>query len=152
MEKSNVTVKNPCHLKWNDLTKIENSKDRHCNECSWLIKDFRNMTNQEILDYLTEKKGEKVCCAMRIDENKTKPNKIQRTIIGWKTRVKSGLKDNHLKTFLLFFIGIIMLTIGCENEDDVVIGVVPLPEEESAIFENISTEKTLDKTSDNNGL
>ena len=45
-----------------------------------------------------------------------------------------------------------MLTIGCENEDDVVIGVVPLPEEESAIFENISTEKTLDKTSDNNGL
>ena len=144
MNKSNLRIKNPCHLKWGELTEIENSKDRHCTECSWLIKDFRNMTNQEIINYLAERKGEKVCCAMHSDKNKT--NSIQRIIKVWDKKIKSGLKENHFKKILLFFVGILMLTTGCEKEDDnTVIGEPVFPEEESEIVTKIKP-KPLDST------
>lgn len=66
MNKSNLRIENPCHLKWQDLTPIENSKDRHCHECAMNIVDFTNMTNKEIIAYLAERKGKKsvVQCAL----------------------------------------------------------------------------------------
>lgn len=140
MNPSNVTIKNPCHLKLNDLTKIKNSKDLHCNECSWIIKDFRNMTNKEIINYLNENKEKKVCCVMSSDENKSRRNKIQKTIKDLEVNTESRVKNNYLKKFLLFFVGILMLTTGCENEDEnIIIGEPSLPEDESGIIVEAKT-------------
>ena len=128
MNKSNVSIENPCHLKWQDLTPLANSKDRHCHECSLNIVDFTNMSNPEIIDYLAKRKGEKVCCAMRSKEEKSKVNSI---VKGWNTKVKSNTKNGPFKAFLLFSIGLLMLTTGCDGDDDneIYIGEPVAPED-----------------------
>lgn len=149
MNTSKVTVKNPCHMKWNELTPIKNSKDRHCNECSWLIKDFKNMSNDEILSYLKEKKGEKVCCAMRSDEQKL--NNVQKMVKSWQANIKSGVAEGYLKILLLSLVGLLMFATGCTNDNDTIGVIVPNEEEDSKINKTeIPNKKTLSNFSENN--
>ncbi|QLG45897.1 hypothetical protein [Costertonia aggregata] len=131
MIKSNVRIENPCHIKWQDLNQLENSKDRYCHECSLNIIDFTNMNNTEIIDCLAERKGKKVCCAMRHSEEESGLKTINRTVKDWQARIKSTTKNSHLKAFLLFSIGLLMLTTGCkkdDSDDDIYIGEPATPE------------------------
>ena len=141
MSKSNLRIENPCHLKWQDLTPLENSKDRHCHECAMNIIDFTKMTNKEIIAYLAERKGTKVCCAMRPNQEKPRLKTINRITNGWRDSVNKNIKNNHFKAFLLFSIGLLMLTTGCEKRE-IVIGLIEEPEESELLI------KTTTKTND----
>ena len=137
MDKSKARINNPCHLKWDDLDKLENTGKRHCKECSLNIIDFTNMSNQEIIDYLAERKGKRVCGAMLQNEKKSNSNTIQGNVKTWHARIKSSVKDSYFKTFLLFSIGLLMFATGCEKDDNsdlIIIGDVKLPEETGLII------------------
>ena len=104
------------------------------------------MSNKEIIAYLAERKGTKVCCAMLPKEEKSRLKTVNRITKGWRARVNSNIKNNHFKALLLFSIGLLMLTAGCDNDDDeeLVIGE-PIQPEESGLFIK-TTAKTNDST------
>jgi hypothetical protein len=59
-------ISNPCHEKWDDMT--PQSGGRHCDECDKTVKDFTDLTNDEISTYLTEHEGEKICGRFSSDQ------------------------------------------------------------------------------------
>ncbi|WP_394751258.1 hypothetical protein [Spongiimicrobium salis] len=139
MNRPPIKIENPCHMKWDDLTPLENSKDRHCSECSFDIIDFRTMTNEEIIRYLAERNGKRVCGALCPREKKADPM-VQRRLKAWHAGIKSRVGNHHFKSFLLFAIGIMMFAIGCEKDDDeVVIGVVE-PADETELRAEVATQ------------
>lgn len=115
MNNTRVQIKNPCHLNWDDLRKLENTTDKHCDLCNWHIKDFRSMSDGQIAAYLATKKKEKICCVMRSEPS---GSRLQRTFKAWNHNVKASFRESRMKTFLLFSIGLLMFTAGCDKDDD----------------------------------
>jgi hypothetical protein len=58
-EKPLVQIPNPCHEDWNNMHEVANG--RNCLSCCKTVVDFSNMSNDEIIHYLVERKNEKVC-------------------------------------------------------------------------------------------
>jgi len=123
MEKTKVTIENPCHIKWGELTKLQNSSDRHCQECSLNIKDFTKMNNEEIIRYLASNKEEKICCAMKIIDKNTILPKVSNRFSNWYKKNNSSLVESFLKSLFLFCLGASLFNTSCKNDDDIVIGL-----------------------------
>jgi hypothetical protein len=58
-EKPLVQIPNPCNEDWNKMQVVANG--RNCLSCCKTVVDFSNMSNDEIIHYLAERKNEKVC-------------------------------------------------------------------------------------------
>lgn len=55
----NYNIPNPCHENWDDMN--PDDKGRFCSVCSKNVVDFTTMTDEEVLNYFSAHKGEKVC-------------------------------------------------------------------------------------------
>ncbi|MFL5763318.1 MAG: energy transducer TonB [Bacteroidia bacterium] len=54
-----VQVPDPCGENWSGMQKQGNG--RYCDSCKKVVVDFRNKSNEEILDYIRENSGKKIC-------------------------------------------------------------------------------------------
>lgn len=113
MNSQSVTIKKPCHMKWKELDQIENSKNRHCNECSLDIIDFSQMSNEEIIEYLSVRKKEKVCAKMYSADKRSKLSKIQKRVLSWHENIKSNNRNNLFKPVVLALVGLMIIATGC---------------------------------------
>ncbi len=111
-------IQSPCHMQWKDLNKIKNSKNRHCVECKIDIVDFSQMSNEQILTYLSKNKDKKVCCRMRTI-NKQTNNMIQQEVLHWHEKVINNEGNRIFRSFMLGLIGLVMFAVGCQNEDEI---------------------------------
>lgn len=59
MKTYQIKIGNPCHELWENMTITE--QGRHCASCNKVVVDFTHMTNTDIINYLLEKKGQRVC-------------------------------------------------------------------------------------------
>lgn len=114
--KKRISIQKPCHMSWKNLDTIHNSKNRHCNECSVDIVDFTQMSNDEIIKYLSERKTEKVCARMYSVDKNSKYSKVQEIILSWHEHIKSNVNNRHFKTAILAILGLILFTTGCMGE------------------------------------
>ncbi|MDH5367206.1 MAG: hypothetical protein OEW67_09485 [Cyclobacteriaceae bacterium] len=112
MKEQRISIQEPCHMSWKDLDKIRNSKNRHCSKCSIDIIDFTQRNNNEIIEYLAARKKEKVCAKMYSTNELSKLTKVQKIVLNWHENIKSNVKNGHFKSFVLAFVGLIIITTG----------------------------------------
>jgi hypothetical protein len=95
MQKIQLSIPEPCHQSWNQMTTAE--QGRYCNACAKVVVDFSMMTDTEVLSYFTKRDPGKVC-------GRALPSQLDRTI----TRPKAPAKKifwywNYIVMFILFF-------------------------------------------------
>lgn len=73
-EKPLVQIPNPCNEDWNNMHEVANG--RNCLSCCKTVIDFSNMSNDEIIQYLAERKNEKVCGHFRFSQVQQNPQPI----------------------------------------------------------------------------
>lgn len=61
-----ISIPQPCHEDWNAMT--HEDKGRHCNLCSKTVVDFTQWHPQEIIFYLQQNAGKKVCGRFAADQ------------------------------------------------------------------------------------
>src|ERR1051325_4842903 len=54
-----VAVPHPCHEDWSRMTPVE--RGAFCSSCKKVVRDFSKDSEEDILRYLLEHRGEKVC-------------------------------------------------------------------------------------------
>ncbi len=59
MKNYKLSIPKPCHENWGAMT--PNEKGKFCKSCAKTVVDFTKKTPKEILEYLSERKNEKVC-------------------------------------------------------------------------------------------
>jgi len=59
MTKLHLTIPEPCHHDWNEMT--PNEKGRFCNSCAKTVVDFSGMTDTQLIEYFVQLKGQDVC-------------------------------------------------------------------------------------------
>ena len=81
---------------------------------------------------------------MRPNQEKSRFKTIGSITNGWRDSVNKNIKNNHFKAFLLFSIGLLMLSTGCNNDDEeeFLLGEIIPMEESELIIE--TTTKTND--------
>ena len=94
-----VNVPKPCHASWEKMHFANDG--RHCKACDQVVIDFSRMEDAEIIAWLREKKGEKVCGQFRSDQVKrleiiVKPAELRN--MGW-----SQTHYIQVAIFLVFF-------------------------------------------------
>jgi hypothetical protein len=53
-----LSIKEACHEQWKDMTPVE--QGAYCGSCCRQVVDFTAFTDQELLDYMYQKKGQTV--------------------------------------------------------------------------------------------
>ncbi|MFK7756490.1 MAG: hypothetical protein AB8B53_06110 [Flavobacteriales bacterium] len=56
-----LTIKQPCHISWNELDTTAQANLKYCSTCIHCVHDFRTSTEQEIIDTLSHDPTKKVC-------------------------------------------------------------------------------------------
>jgi hypothetical protein len=59
-----ATIPKPCRESWETMTPTADG--RHCARCQIAVIDFTRLSEAEILAYLAERRGQRVCAAMRV--------------------------------------------------------------------------------------
>lgn len=113
MNNKRVSIQEPCPMKWRELDKIQNSKNRHCNECSIDIINFTQMSNEEIIKYLSKRKNEKICAKMYSMDKFSKFSKVQNKALNWHENIKSNLRNGFFKSVVLAIVGLLVILTGC---------------------------------------
>ena len=71
MQKLQLSIPEPCHENWQQMTATE--QGRFCNACAKEVIDFSRMTDMQVLNYFTNLTHEKVC-------GRALPEQLDRTI------------------------------------------------------------------------
>lgn len=59
MQKFQISIPEPCHEKWNDMT--PNEQGRFCNSCAKTVVDFSAMSDAQLIFYFENLKSQNVC-------------------------------------------------------------------------------------------
>lgn len=105
-----VNIPNPCSEDWNKMKIGVHS--RFCDSCAKNVMDFTTKTRQEILEYLLENHGKRVC-------GRVAPNQLDFSHSDILVTIKA-LTNKHKDTNLPFYlltIGALMLS-SCDNPAD----------------------------------
>jgi hypothetical protein len=71
MQKIKISLPEPCHENWNNMT--ASSQGRFCNTCAKSVIDFSSMTDAEVLNYFSLVKDDNIC-------GRVSPDQLERTI------------------------------------------------------------------------
>jgi hypothetical protein len=61
-----ISIPKPCHENWENM--LPEEQGRYCLACSKTVIDFSGWEQQQILDYLQNKRGEKVCGRFNVSQ------------------------------------------------------------------------------------
>ena len=105
MEHLKITYQ--CHENWNDFTPTQ--QGAFCQKCKIDVKDFTQMSNDEIKDYLEKNSNSHLCGRFGVNQ-----------IIGFNNDVKLWTKNNH-QTLQAKFVFVLLVTFGltlfsCTNQ------------------------------------
>lgn len=108
MEKYKITIPEPCHENWENMTPEENG--RFCSLCSKSVIDFTSKTDMEIQHYFRANKDKKTC-------GRFNNTQLEKTIIRIPQEVLLSQVHFH-RIFLLALLFTMGTTLfSCRNED-----------------------------------
>lgn len=123
-----VSIPNPCHENWNEMTPQE--QGRHCGKCCKTVIDFSSKTNQQILDILKQKQNERVCGRFNNAQLNPQPE-ITLTL------AYNGMYMSHAHTFLVALLIVFGTTLfSCTDKNNRTVGkieMVSVPQEKKYI-------------------
>jgi hypothetical protein len=61
-----IEIPEPCHEDWQDMTPQE--KGRFCDKCCKVVVDFTNMATDKVIEFIQERKNDRVCGRFRPDQ------------------------------------------------------------------------------------
>lgn len=123
-----ITIPNPCHENWNDMTPDE--KGRFCGKCCKTVIDFSAKTNDEILSILKTKQDERVCGHFNADQ-------VNQPAMLTISLLQNGQPLGFRKIFFLsLFIAFGTTLFSCRDEHNRVLSkieIVNQPEKEKQV-------------------
>lgn len=69
-----ISIPKPCHENWENMQPEEQGK--HCLACNKIVIDFSGWEQEQIMDYLQDKRGEKVCGRFNIGQLELQEDKV----------------------------------------------------------------------------
>lgn len=101
-----VFIAQPCPKKWDNMTPIDGSTKRHCQDCNINLVDFSTYTNEEIIHYLNTHTHEKTCA-------KVGENVISQMSFKEKVRSEYTMITQHFKGIRKFaMLSLLILSLG----------------------------------------
>lgn len=95
MQQLHLSIPEPCHEDWQQMT--PSAQGRFCNACAKQVIDFSNMSDEQVLNYFSTIKNEKVC-------GRAYPDQLERVITMPKApKKKIAWYWNYITMLLLFF-------------------------------------------------
>ena len=95
MQQLHLSIPEPCHQNWQEMTPTQ--QGRFCNACAKEVIDFSTMSDNEVLNYFSSLKNEKVC-------GRAYPDQLERTItIPKEIKKRKFWYWNYAAMFFLFF-------------------------------------------------
>lgn len=95
MNNLQLSIPEPCHENWDKMSPSD--RGRFCNACAKQVIDFTNMTDQQLLNYFSTIKDQKVCGRIHTDQ-------LNREISGPAVvKRKRFWFWNYFAAFILFF-------------------------------------------------
>ncbi|MBI3510059.1 MAG: hypothetical protein HY064_05310 [Bacteroidetes bacterium] len=61
-----LSIPKPCHEDWGQMSPEE--RGRHCSVCCKVVVDFTLMPTEKVVDYISERKDQKICGRFRSDQ------------------------------------------------------------------------------------
>jgi len=75
-----VKVVKPCHEDWNKMN--TGGKGRCCDQCNKVLIDFTNAREEEVVNYIRQYSGQRVCGYFRADQLNKKQSYVERFLYG----------------------------------------------------------------------
>ena len=95
MQQLHLSIPEPCHQNWQEMTPTQ--QGRFCNACAKEVIDFSTMSDNEVLNYFSSLKNEKVC-------GRAYPDQLERVIaIPMAPRKRLFWYWNYITMLFLFF-------------------------------------------------
>lgn len=66
MKNLSISIENPCHEDWQQMT--PESQGRFCQTCEKTVVDFSKMSDEEVLNYFSRPRTQKICGRFREDQ------------------------------------------------------------------------------------
>ncbi len=101
MMKERLKITKPCFENWNEFTPTQ--QGAFCSKCQINVKDFTNMSNQDIKTYLDENRGKHLCG--RFDESQI--NNFNNDFYLWQT----GTLPSHQSKFIFVLLVVFGMTL-----------------------------------------
>ena len=102
-----IEIPEPCHESWQNMTPQE--KGRFCDKCCKVVVDFTNMATEKVIDFLNQKKEERVCGRFRTDQIVVPPPQKINPLFAKRAKI-------FLAALVLVFGG--MLFTGCKVHEE----------------------------------
>ncbi|WP_028979329.1 hypothetical protein [Sporocytophaga myxococcoides] len=108
-----IIIPKPCYEDWNKMTPKEQGK--HCNSCNKVVVDFTNAKEEEILNYIRQNSGKRVCGYFKSDQVVKNQSYLERSLNSILVFIDTRFSTRILKNSLNFIIGILLVMMGCQN-------------------------------------
>ena len=102
-------IKKPCKENFDEMTPCNGG--RFCDICEKEVIDFRNQKDNEIKDFFSNYKKEKICVI--VNKNQVAPVTIKQQLYKYHKKVNNCYPIG-IKHFTLIFLFLIMFCAGCE--------------------------------------
>lgn len=111
MSEKNVVINKPCEKNWDDMT--PRGEGKFCGHCNKIVVDFTSMTDEQIIAYLTEKKGQKTCGYFKDEQVIVKRPKLHEYLLHLHSGLQKNTRAKGLKRLALSVVTFSMILVGC---------------------------------------
>lgn len=70
-----ISISKPCHKDWDAMMPV--TSGRHCAACQTDVVDFTRMTDAEVLAFMAERHGQRVCGRTLVPVRSTHPKRLK---------------------------------------------------------------------------
>ncbi len=108
-----IKVEKPCHEDWNKMK--PGAEGRHCDVCNKVVINFTNVREEEIINYIRQNSGQRVCGYFRSDQLDKKQSYAERLLNVFLVYIDTKLSVRILNNSLNFIVGMLLVMIGCQS-------------------------------------
>ncbi|GAL85146.1 protein of unknown function [Sporocytophaga myxococcoides] len=108
-----IKIEKPCHEDWNKMK--PKGQGKHCELCNKAVIDFTNAKEDEIINYLKQNSGQRVCGHFKSDQLTKKHSYTDRLLNSLLVFIEKRFSVRILTSSFSFIVGVLLVMIGCQN-------------------------------------